>query len=327
MNGICRSALVGIAVALLGAHAGSLLAQPYPVRPVHLVVPYPPGGANDVLARLVAQPLGPALNTSIIVDNRGGGNATIGGEYVAKSAPDGYTLLLGSQATQSANPHLLERLPYHALADFSPVAIIGEVSGVLVVNPSLPVQSVRDLIAYAKANPGKINFGHPGVGTPMSLAGELFKIRTGVNIVSIPYKGGAQVNSAILAGEIQVYFANTPSVLNWIKQKKLRALGVTSLARDPQLPDVAPIAELGVPGYDMTNWFGLFVPANTPAPIVARLNTEVRSVIRAPELRKKLVDLGVVPGDLTAEQFSAYVKKSYEDIGGLIKAANLKPPE
>jgi len=325
MNGICRSALVGIAVALLGAHAGSLLAQPYPVRPVHLVVPYPPGGANDVLARLVAQPLGPALNTSIIVDNRGGGNATIGGEYVAKSAPDGYTLLLGSQATQSANPHLLERLPYHALADFSPVAIIGEVSGVLVVNPSLPVQSVRDLIAYAKANPGKINFGHPGVGTPMSLAGELFKIRTGVNIVSIPYKGGAQVNSAILSGEIQVYFANTPSVLKWIQQKKLRALGVTSLARDPQLPDVAPIAELGVPGYDMTNWFGLFVPANTPAPIVARLNTEVRSVIRAPDLKSRLMGMGVNPVDLTAEQFAAYVKKSYEEIGALIKAANLKP--
>lgn len=323
MNRICRGALVGIAVAL-GAQ-GALFAQPYPVRPVHLVVPYPPGGANDVLARLVAQPLGPALNTSVIVDNRGGGNAVIGCDYVAKAAPDGYTLLLGSQATQSANPHLIEKPSYNALSDFSAVAMIGEVNGVLVVNPSLPVQSVRELIAYAKANPGKINFGHPGVGTPMSLAGELFKIRTGVSIVSIPYKGGAQVNSAILAGEIQVYFANAPSVLNWVKQKKLRALGVTSLARDPQLPDVAPIAELGVPGYDMTNWFGLFVPANTPAAIVARLNTEVRSVIRAPDLKSRLMGMGVNPVDLTAEQFAAYAKKSYEEIGALIKAANLKP--
>ncbi len=323
----CRSALVGIAAALLGAPGGSLFAQSYPARPVHLVVPYPPGGANDVLARIVAQPLGPALNTTVIIDNRAGGNAAIGAEYVAKAAPDGYTLLLGSQATQAANPHLIERPSYNALADFSAVAMIGEVNGVLVVTPSLPVQSVRELIAYAKANPGKINFGHPGVGTPMSLAGELFKIRTGVNIVSIPYKGGAQVNAAILAGEIHVYFANTPSVLNWIQQKKLRALGVTSLARDPQLPDVAPIAELGVPGYDMTNWFGLFLPDNAPAPIVARLNAALRSVIRGPDLRKKLIDLGVMPGDLTPEQFSAYVKKSYEDIGALIKAANLKPPE
>ena len=146
-----------------------------------------------------------------------------------------------------------------------------------------------------------------------------------MNIVAIPYKGGAQVNSALLAGDIHVIFANTPSVLRWIQQKRIRALGVTSSTRDPLLPDVAPIAELGVPGYDMTNWFGLFLPANTPGAIVARLNAEVRSVIRAPELKKKLMDLGAIPVDLTAEQFSAYVKKSYENIGTLIKAANLKP--
>ncbi|OGA76082.1 MAG: hypothetical protein A3G81_23415 [Betaproteobacteria bacterium RIFCSPLOWO2_12_FULL_65_14] len=325
MKRLCRSALVGTAVALIGATFGDLLAQPYPVRAVHIVVPYPPGGANDVLARLIAQPLAPALKTSVVVDNKPGGNAAIGSEYVAKAAPDGYTMLLGSQATHAANPHLIERPRYNALTDFTPVAMIGEVNGVLVVNPSVPVDSVRDLIAYARANPGKINFGHPGVGTPMSLAGELFKIRTGVNIVAIPYKGGAQVNSALLAGDIHVIFANTPSVLRWIQQKRIRALGVTSSTRDPLLPDVAPIAELGVPGYDMTNWFGLFLPANTPGAIVARLNAEVRSVIRAPELKKKLMDLGAIPVDLTAEQFSAYVKKSYENIGTLIKAANLKP--
>ena len=325
MNEVCRSAIVGIALALMGATCGDLLAQPYPSRPVRLVVPYPPGGANDVFARLVAQPLGSALKTPVIIENKAGGNAVIGCEYVAKAAPDGYTLLLGSQATHAANPHLIERPPYNALSDFTPVAIIGEVNGVVVVHPSVPANNMREFVAYAKANPGKVNFGHAGVGTPLSLAGELLKIRTGANIVAIPYKGGAQAYAELLSGEIQVMFANTPTVMGWIQRKNIRALGVTSMTRDPLLPDVAPVAEQGVPGYDMSNWFGLFLPANTPAPIVSRLNAEVRSVIRAPDMQKKLAEMSTTPVDLSAAQFAAYVKKSYEDIGSLIKAANLKP--
>jgi len=325
MKSVFRSALVGIAVALLGAPGAQLLAQPYPSKPVRIVVPYPPGGANDVLARLVAQPLGPALKTPVIIENKPGGNAVIACEYVAKSAADGYTLLLGSQATHAANPHLLERPTYNALADFAPVAIIGEVNGVAVVHPSVPANNMREFIAWAKANPGKVNFGHPGVGTPMSLAGELLKIRTGAKIVSIPYKGGAQAYNALLSGEIHIMFANTPTVLGWIQHKNMRAIGVLSNTRDPLLPEVAPIAEQGVPGYDMTNWFGLFAPANTPGAIVARINAEVRSVTHAPDLKKRLIDGGANPVDMTPEQFSAYVKKSYEDVGALIKAANLKP--
>ena len=330
MHPICRT-VVRILAASLGAglliHTHALAAdpQPYPTRIIRIVVPYPPGGTNDVLARIIAPPLAASLGRSVIVENKPGGNSSIGCEYVAKAAPDGHTLLLGGQATHSANPYLLDRPSYNALSDFTPVALLGVINGVLVVHPSLPAYSLQELIGHAKANPGKLNFGHPGVGTNISMAGELFKMRTGVNIVSIAYKGGAQANAALLAGEIQMIFANTASVAHWVRAGSLRALGVTALQRDPLLPEVAPIAEQGIPGYEMTTWLGLFLPANTPAPVVTKLNAEVRTIVASAEVGRKLMDLGATPLDLTPGQFSEYVKQSNETIGALIRGANLKP--
>jgi tripartite-type tricarboxylate transporter receptor subunit TctC len=289
---------------------------------VRIVVPYPPGGTNDVLARLLAEHL-PQMG--FVVDNRPGANGNIGVEHVARAAPDGKTLLLTGQATHSANPYLTRNIGFNPLQDFAPVAMLGTVTNVLVVNPSLPASSVKEFIAYAKANPGKVNFSHAGVGSSMSLAGELFKMHAGVDLASIPYKGTGPALTAVLGGEVQAMFPNTQAAVSLIRAGKLRALGVTSNAGDPLLPGVPSIASQTGGNYGLNTWFGLFAPAKTPDRLVEQLNADVNKTYERPEVKARLATLGVMAEPMRPAAFADYVRRDNEAIGNLIRSANLKP--
>jgi len=306
------------------ASAPAAHAQAYPERPIELIVPYPPGGTNDVIARMVADGLGAEFGQRVIIMNKPGASAGIGSSYVARSKPDGHTLLLGSQGTHSANPYLLKTINYDALKDFAPVAMIGKVNNVLVVPSTLPIRTLTEYIDYAKKNPGVINFSHAGIGTSMSLAGEMFRLKTGVNIVSVPYQGSAAATLAVVSGEVQSMFANVPSVIQHINSGKLRALGVTGSSAEPLLSSVKPIATQGVPGYEIQSWFGIMAPNGTPRPVVDKLNAAIRKVLHTPENQKKFEELGFTPSKLTAAEFAAFIRADNDAIGSLVKQAGLK---
>ena len=292
---------------------------------IRLVVPYSPGGTTDVLARLLAEFLSAQTGVTLVVDNRPGANGSIGTELVARAAPDGRTLLLSGQATHSANPYLVANLGYRPLQDFAPIAMLGSVTNVLVVNPALPVNDVREFVAYAKANRGKVNFSHAGVGSSMSLAAELFKVHTGVELASIPYKGTGPALAAVLAGEVQCMFPNTQAAVSQIKAGKLRALGVTSPTADTLLPGVQPIAVQTGGSYVLNTWFGLFAPAKSPDRLVELLNAEVNRMYERPEVKSRLAVLGIVSEPMRPAAFADYVRRDNEATGTLIRAANLKP--
>jgi len=326
---LARRSLIALAALGASAFAGSAAAQSaletlIPGKQLRLVVPYPPGGTNDVLARLLAEHVPGQAGVSIVVDNRPGANGSIGTELVARAAPDGRTVLLTGQATHSANPYLVANLGYRPLQDFAPIAMLGTVTNVLVVHPALPVSSVAEFVAYAKTNPGKVNFSHAGVGSSMSLAAELFKVHAGVDLTSIPYKGTGPAVTAVLAGEVQCMFPNTLAVLSHIKAGKLKALGVTSSAEDPQLPGVQPIARQTGGSYVLNTWFGLFAPAKTPNRVVEALNGEVNRMFERPDMKNRLTALGIVPEPMTPAAFADYVRRDNEAIGSLIRSANLK---
>jgi tripartite-type tricarboxylate transporter receptor subunit TctC len=316
---------LSLCTGLLAAGAAPAVAQTaYPSRLIELVVPYPPGGTNDVVARIVAENLAAELGQRVIILIMPGASATVGSGFDARAPADGYTLLLGSQGSHSANPYLFAKMPYDAIGDFTPVALVGKVNNVLVVPSTLPIRSVDEFRRYVTQHPGQVNFSHAGAGTSMSLAGELFRLKTGADIVSIPYPGSAPATTALLSGEVQSMFANTTSVIQQIRTGQLRPLGVTGTERDALLPDVKPIAEQGVPGYDIQSWFGLFAPARTPADVVARLNASVRKVLTAPALRQRFAEMGVTPGDLDAAAFRNFVHVDNAAIGRLIRDAGIK---
>src|SRR5438552_13835540 len=263
IRGLQRAALAALrTVCVSGASA-----QTYPTRPIRLVVPFPAGGTTDILAREVGQRLSMTLGQPVVIDNRPGAAGNIGADLVAKSAPDGYTLLMGTVGTHAINASLYAKMPYDHVKDFAPIILVAGVPNVLVVNPSLPVNSVQELIAYAKANPGKLNFASSGPGTSIHLSGELFKVMAGVQMTHVPYKGSAPALQDLLGGQVQLMFDNLPPSLPHIKAGKLRALAVTSVARSPALPDVPTIAESGLPGFEASSWFGILVPAGTPSAI------------------------------------------------------------
>src|SRR4030095_5020494 len=267
-------------------------AQTYPTKPIRLVVPFPPGGATDILARDVAQKLSDAWGQSFVVDNRPGAGGNIGSELVAKAAPDGYTLEMGTVGTHAINASLYAKMPYDHVKDFVPVILVAGVPNVLVVNPSVPVNSVAELIAYAKANPGKLNFASSGNGTSIHLSGELFKVMAGVQITHVPYKGSAPALQDLLGGQVQLMFDNLPPSLPQIKAGKLKALAVTSTTRAAALPDVPTMAESGLPGFEASSWFGVLAPAGTPPAIVAKLNAEIGKWLASPEAKEKLAKQG-----------------------------------
>jgi tripartite-type tricarboxylate transporter receptor subunit TctC len=299
-------------------------AQGYPNHVIRLVVPFPPGGTTDILARAVAQKLTEAMGQSVVVDNRPGAGGNIGADVVAKSAPDGYTLLMGTVGTHAINPSLYARMPYDHVKDFVPVVLVAGVPNVLVVNPSLPVNSVADLIKLAKAKPGSINFASSGNGTSIHLSGELFKTMAGVDMTHVPYKGSAPALTDLISGQVQVMFDNLPSSLPQIKAGKLRAIAVTSLKRAPALPDVPTISESGLPGFEASSWFGVLAPAGTPPAVVTRLNTEVNKWLQTPEAKEQLLAQGAQAAGGTPEQFAAFIRSETEKWAKVVKASGAK---
>lgn len=279
----------------------------WPERPITLVVPYTPGGVTDALARNVAKALAERLKEPVVVENRAGGGANIGAAHVAKANPDGYTLLMGSAATHAINSSLYQKLTYDHLKDFAPISFVAQVPNVLVVHPSVPANNVKELIAHAKANPGKLNFGSSGAGGTIHLSGELFKSMAGVQMTHVAYKGSAPAVNDLLGGQTQVMFDS--SVVPHVKAGKLRALGVTSAKRSSALPDVPTIAEAGLPGYEATAWFGILAPAGTPEPVITKLNTELSAVLRDPAVTKWMEGQGFDVAGGSPEDFAAHIRR------------------
>ena len=299
-------------------------AQAYPAKPIRIVVPFPPGGATDILARAVAQKLTDAWGQAVVVDNRPGAGGNIGSELVAKAAPDGYTLEMGTVGTHAINASLYAKMPYDHVKDFAPVILVAGVPNVLVVNPSLPVSSVQELIAYAKANPGKLNFASSGNGTSIHLAGELFKVMAGVQMTHIPYKGSAPALQDLIGGQVQLMFDNLPPSLPHIKAGKLRALAVTSATRSSALPDTPTIAESGLPGFEASSWFGVLAPAGTPPAIIAKLNGEIAAWLASAEAKERMLALGANIGGGSPEDFARHIAAETAKWQKVVKASGAK---
>ena len=306
------------------ALAPSARAQAYPARPVRMVVTFPAGGGADFVARVIAPKMGDALGQSVVVDNRAGANGGIGNEVVAHSAPDGYTLLLGAAGALTIAPHLYQKLGFDTFNDFVPVALVGASPFVLVVNPSVPANSVADLTALAKSNPGKYNYGSSGTGGAPHLAGELYKRDAGIDIVHVPYKGLAPAITDLLGGQVQILFADVGLVAQHIKSGKLRALAVTGRRRSPTLPDVPTMIESGVPNYSAGTWYGVLTPARTPNDIVMRLNGVLAKALGGSDVRSQFALQGIEPGGGTPEQFAALIRDDYGKWAKLIKEAGIK---
>jgi len=315
--------LCGIAALLLAAPA---LAQTnYPSKPIRMIVPFPPGGPNDILGRVVASNLSQQLGQQVVVDNRGGAGGIIGAEIAARSAADGYTILLSGTASMAINPGLHKKLPYDPLKDFAPISMLGTAPSLLTVHPSQPIKTVKDLIALAQAKPGKLNFVSAGHGTPPHLAGELFKNMTGVNMVHVPYKGGGPALADLLAGQVELYFSGISSVLPFVKENRLRGIAVTSAKRTAVLPDTPTVIESGLAGFEVSNWYAVAAPAATSPAIIKRLNSEILSVLTVPELKKRFFELAADPFGSTPEQLAAYNRSEITKWARAIKAAGITP--
>jgi tripartite-type tricarboxylate transporter receptor subunit TctC len=298
------------------------VSQTYPSKPVRLVVGFPPGGANDLLARLIGARLQEAWGQTVIVDNKPGANAIIGTDFVAKSAPDGYTLLIGASGAMTFNPGLYAKLPYDPVRDFAPVTMLGSFPLVLGVNPSLPAQSVKELIALAKASPGKLNYG--AGSTPFQLAAELFKLQAGLQINHIPYKGSAATVSAVMANDVQLTFVDAPPAVAQIRGGRLRALAVTSRTRAAVLPDVPTMVEAGLAEYEVVLWTSLFAPAGTPRPVLDALHAQTLKALQVPEVRERMAALGIDPIGNTPAELGAILRADLEKWTAVAKNAGVK---
>jgi len=304
--------------------SGAALAQSYPSRPIHFIVPYPAGGPLDTIARLLGQKVSENVKQPVIVENKPGAGGNIGADFVAKSPPDGYAILMGAVATHAINPTLYANIPYDPVRDFAPITQVASTPNVLVVNPSIPVSNVKEFVAYAKANPGKLNFGSGSTGSAGHLAGELFKSMAGVDMTHIPYKGAAPAMQDLIGGQIQLMFDNLASALTQVRAGKVKALAVTTAKRSNLAPDLPTIAESGLPGFDISTWFGIFAPGGTPPEVVARLNTEFTRALAMPDIREKMLNLGAEPVSSTPEQFAAYIRSEAEKYARVVKASGAK---
>jgi tripartite-type tricarboxylate transporter receptor subunit TctC len=321
------AALAGLLLLLGSAAIGTAsmaAAADYPERPITVVVGFPPGGASDILARIITNKLSSLLGEPVIVDNRPGAGGNVAGDVVAHAAPDGYTLLLGNNAILATNVTLYAKIDFDPVKDFDPISLVGTQANVLVVNDSLPVHSLAELIALAKAEPGKLNFASSGFGLAAHLAGELFKTMAHVDIVHVPYKGSAPALEDVISGEDQMMFATTSGAMGFIKNEQVRPLAVTTLKRSSILPDIPTIDELGVKGFEATTWHGLVAPAGTPKPIIETLHRAVVEAMKDPDVQKKLADLGVDIAPDTPDEFSAYIKSEIPKWAAVIKASGAK---
>jgi tripartite-type tricarboxylate transporter receptor subunit TctC len=319
MRLFCRCFILAASCVILFGSAA--LAQDYPSRPVRIVVPYPAGGSNDIIARIVAQKLSERSGQNFLVENRGGAGGNIGAEAVATSEPDGHTLLLTAPPPLTINAALYKNLTFDPAKAFAPVALIASVPIVLAVHPSLGVKNVKELVALARAKPGTINFGSSGIGTTNHLAGELLKTKTGIDIVHVPYKGAAPAMNDLLAGHIPMMFDNIPAVLPQVQAKLINAIAVAGSTRASALPDVPTVAEQGVEGFEASAWFGLVAPAKTPPPVLAKLQAEVAAILQMPDIQKRFVELGAEAGTVSGEAFGKFLAEETTKWGGIIRAS------
>jgi len=320
---LCWSAIALVAASSL--FALSAVAQTYPARPIRLLIPFPPGGGADTLARIVSPRLTDSMGQTWVVDNRGGAGGNLATEIVATSQPDGYSVLLGFNTALVVNPALYAVLPFNVMRDLQPVTKLASAQYILVVHPSVQAATLKELIALAKSAPGKLNYASAGVGSPLHLAAEMFKIRAGVDLVHVPYKGGAPAAAAVLAGETQVLFGSVASTLPHVKAGKLRALAVTGPKRAAVAPNLPTIAESGFPGFDVTSWYSLLVPAKTPRPIVQRLFDEAQRAVRLPDVQEAFGRQGLeVETSASPEEFAAQIKAETAAWANVIKTAGIK---
>ena len=297
------------AVAIAPLAGAQSAAQPYPTKPIRLIVPFPPGGAVDAIGRIIGQKLGESWGHNVVIDNRGGAAGAIGSELVAKSPADGYTLLVGSTSTVSINPALNAKLAYSPQRDFVPVILVGFVPHILLVSAAVPANNVKDFIAFAKAQNKPVTFASVGTGSPHHLAGEIFKSMTGIDMVHVPYTGSGPALIGLMGGQVQFLSLDLPPALAQLGTGKLKALGLASARRDPLLPDVPTVAEAGLPGFEISGWYGIFAPIQTPRPVVARLSGEIGRLLTTADVRASLAKIGVNVLGGSAEQFAAYVKQ------------------
>jgi tripartite-type tricarboxylate transporter receptor subunit TctC len=312
------------AAVLLLAACAVAQAQDWPTKPIRFIVPYPPGGGTDIIARIVQDKLATALGAPIIIDNRGGAAGNIGTDLAAKAAPDGYTFLF-TLSSHTINPTVYEKLPFDVEKDFVGVSMVASLPQIITANPSAPFSDLKGMVAYAKANPGKLNYASVGNGSPSHIAGELLKLKTGIDMVHVPYKGGGPAVTANLGGEVQVMIVSIPPALQHVKAGKLKALGVTTLKRTPAAPEIPTVAEaLGLPDYEVDSWYALFAPAKTPAAIVARLQAEVAKVVQMQEIKDKLLLQGTTGVSSTGAALDRVVKEELQKWGTVAKAAKIK---
>jgi len=321
---VYRFGLTALLSAALSLSVTAHAQQNYPTRPIRLVVPSSPGGGTDITARIIAPKLAEYLGQQVVVENRSGAGTMIGGEVVARAAPDGYTLLMGI-STLAINPAMYRKVPYDALKDFAPISQVVALPNVLVTHPSLPAKSVKELIALAKSRPGQINFASAGVGTNPHLSMELFLSMTGVKMVHVPYKGSGQGVIDLIAGNVTVMMPSILTALGYVKDKRLRALGVTSAKRAGGAPEIPTIAEGGVPDYEAVQWFGVLAPAGTARDIVARLHQEIVRTVQTPDVRQKLVNDGADPVGSAPEEFAAFIRSETAKWAKVAKEIGIKP--
>ncbi len=299
-------------------------AQAYPSKAVRLIVPFPPGAGVDIVTRAVSGRLGEALGQQLIVDNRAGAGGIVGAEIAAKAPPDGYTLFMATAGILTVVPHMNSKAPYSVERDFMPVSQVASVPSMLVVHPSLPVKSVKDLIALARAKPGAINYASTGNGTLPHLAAEFFKAQAKIDMVHVPYKGSAPATTDLLGGQVQVFFGNVLSVIGQVRNHRLRALAVTSLKRQKVAPEVPTLAESGFPGFEAGTWFGLLVPTGTPREIITRLHADIAKVTHLPDVQKQLEGQGATTIGSTPEQFAAYIRSESAKWAKVLKISGVK---
>ena len=313
----------------LGASALSLAAvaahaQAYPSKPIRLIVPYPAGGTTDILARITATQLGERLRQPVVVENKGGANGAIGSLEVARAAPDGYTLLMGTVSTHGINSAVYQSLPYDAVRDFAPVTIVASTPNIIAVHPSVPAKNLGELLALAKAEPGKLNYGSTSRGGSPHMSAELLKMMTGADMVHVPYKGAAPMLTDLMGGQIQVGFDNLPSTINFVRSGKVRAIAVTTAQRWPGAPEIPTVAESGVPGYEVSGWFGLLAPAGTPKTVLNTLQQAVAEAVKQPAVSKQLFDLGAQPVANTPDAFAKQVQAEVDKWRAVVKSTGVK---
>ena len=323
MNPACTHFVRAGAAAIASLVAATVAAQTWPAKPIRIVAPFPPASVVDVLARPIAQKMNETWGQPVIVDNRVGASGNLGSEVVAKAPPDGYTLLMGTIGTNAINAALYSKMPYDVRTDFAPITPVASAYLLLVMHPSVPVRTVKEVIALARAHPGKLNFGSAGPGTTPHLAGEMFKYLAGVSMTHIAYRGSPQSAIDLMAGRLDLIFANGTAALPHIRTGRMRLIAISAARRDPALPDVPAIAET-VPGFEMAPWWGLFAPAGTPREVVARLNTETVRILALPDVKANYANLGLIAISSTPEQFSAYVQEEIVRWAKVVKASGAR---